>query len=67
MNIIEATNEALKKECCIKRISWNGCFTLKPTKLCYEVVGSFNEEEKRPRFWDSETEDIMADDWILTG
>lgn len=66
MNIIEATTQALEKGCYISRIVWEDRLKLKPTKLCYEVADSFNDEEKRPRFWDSRTEDILADDWILT-
>jgi len=65
MNIIQATAEALKKGCCIQR-NEEYPLKLKPTNLCYEVVGSYNKQEKRPRFWDSRTEDVLADDWVLT-
>ena len=66
MNIIQATAAALEKRCCIQRVAYGNFLKLKPTKSCYEVIGSFNKKKKRPRFWDSTTEDILADDWFLT-
>ena len=65
MNLIEATNQAVKKGCCIKRKSWEFETAVLPTDICYELLTEETAKKERRPFWNPQTDDILADDWIL--
>lgn len=65
MNIIEATRLARSEDKPMKRRSWKYDWQVKPTDICFEVLSAYNENKKRHPFWNPQTDDVLADDWIL--
>lgn len=71
MNIIEATKAAVEKGCCISRKATPN-IKLKPTDICFEMYGiggyviKRNEKYERQPYWNPQTADVLANDWILT-
>lgn len=66
MNIIEATTEAMKSGKKMTRRSWRGSTKVHPTKTCYDLITKYKNEKKRHPLWNPKTDDVLADDWILT-
>lgn len=65
MNIIKATKQAIEKGCGMKRESWEYEIIIYPMKTCYDVLIKHEGKEERHRNWNSQIDDVLADDWSL--
>lgn len=71
MNIIEATKAAQEKGAYMKRtgVAWANHAKIQPTDLGYDVEITYPPNLKRKKerhpMWNPQTEDVLADDWVV--